>query len=158
MSKHCYRVRRITWIYRFWPSLFQTKVHQYDQFWLIFELLPHNTIQTMHHQFWENDLYVPEIIELWLIIEQVHTIRIGPITFFMGYSQNHISHKRKHINIFQIIIGQKWNNHRHLVEHINKISFGQKIFICNDIISEITYNFQIVVGECIVWEMHQNVF
>jgi hypothetical protein len=35
------------------------------------------------------------------------------------------------------------------VEHINKISFGQKIFICNDTIPEITSSFQIVVGECI---------
>jgi hypothetical protein len=33
---------------------------------------------------------------------------------------------------------------------MNKISFGQKIFICNDIIPEIAGNFQIVVGEYIV--------
>jgi hypothetical protein len=36
------------------------------------------------------------------------------------------------------------------VEHMNKISFGENIFICNDIISEIVGNFQIVVEECIV--------
>jgi hypothetical protein len=36
------------------------------------------------------------------------------------------------------------------VEYINKINFGQKIFICSDIIPEIKNNFQIVVGECIV--------
>jgi hypothetical protein len=82
--------------------------------------------------------------------EQVIIIRIAPITFFMGYSQNYISHKRKHITIyFESSLDRNEITRDNWVEHINKISFGQKIFICNDIIPEITSNFQIVVGECI---------
>jgi hypothetical protein len=82
--------------------------------------------------------------------EQVLIIRIGPIILFMGYSQNHINHKRKHINIyFESPFGRNKIIIENWVEHINKISFGQKIFICNNIIPEITSSFQIVVGECI---------
>jgi hypothetical protein len=27
IPKHCYRVRRIPWVYRLWPLSFETKVH-----------------------------------------------------------------------------------------------------------------------------------
>jgi hypothetical protein len=40
---------------------------------------------------------------------------------------------------------------------MNKIIFGQKIFIRSDIILEIAGNFQIVVGEYIVLGMHQKI-
>jgi hypothetical protein len=68
----------------------------------------------------------------------------------MGYSKNHINHKRRHINIyFESLLGRNKIIIDNWVEHINKISFGQKISICNNIISEIASSFQIVVGEYI---------
>jgi hypothetical protein len=60
---------------------------------------------------WENDPYVPKIIELWLISRTSPYNQNRPNNIFMGYSQNRINHKRKHINIFRITIWLKRNRH-----------------------------------------------
>jgi hypothetical protein len=92
----------------------------------------------------------PRLLNYGLSKEQVLIIRIGPIILFMGYFQNHINHKRKQINIyFESPLGRNEIIIDNWIEHINKISFGQKIFICNNIIPEITNSFQIMVGEYI---------
>jgi hypothetical protein len=83
--------------------------------------------------------------------EQVLTIRICPITFFMGYSQKHIRNQRKHMTLyFESPLGRNKIIIDIWLKHMHKISFDQKIFICNDIISEITNSFQIVVENYII--------
>jgi hypothetical protein len=69
------------------------------------KFLPHNIIQIVHHQFWENDPYVLKIIELWPIIRTSHYNQNRPNNILYGkLSKPHQSLEETH----NYILSHRW--------------------------------------------------